>query len=225
MKAVQIDGPGRVAIIDVPEPTPGDGEVLVAVRAAAVCATDRRMAALATHSPRIPGHEIAGILEDGTPVGVHPNLGCGRCASCALGLENRCPDHVEIGIQRDGGLAEVGPPSRAPTPWPSRDSPSRRAPLVEPLATVLHAARVLEVRKGYPAVVVGAGSRGICAMWALQAMGAARVVVMQRSRVRRGIAAEMGADGVLGQEGDPGEVLGARPRVALVAASGAEALT
>jgi len=62
-------------------------------------------------------------------------------------------------------------------------------------------------------------------MWALQAMGAARVVVMQRSRVRRGIAAEMGADGVLGQEGDPGEVLGARPRVALVAASGAEALT
>jgi len=71
------------------------------------------MAALGTHAPRVPGHEIAGVLEDGIAVCVHPNLGCGRCASCALGLENRCPDHVDVGIHRDGGLAEFVAVSRA----------------------------------------------------------------------------------------------------------------
>jgi len=177
---------------------------------------------MGTHAPRIPGHEIAGTLEDGTPVGVHPNLGCGRCASCALGLENRCPDHVDIGIQRDGGLAQVVAVPRAHV-VALEGFPIETAPLVEPLATVLHAAKLLEVLEGDPAVVVGAGSLGICAMWALKAMGA-RVIVMQRSPARRGIAAEMGADGVLGPEGDPAGILGARPRLALVAAPGAEAL-
>ena len=137
-------------------------------------------------------------------------------------LENRCPDHVDVGIQRDGGLAEFVVVPRAHV-VALEGFPIETAPLVEPLATVLHAARVLDVRQGDPALVVGAGSLGICGMWALRAMGA-RVAVMQRSAVRRRLAAELGADGVLGPEGDPAEVLGARPRVALVAAPGAEAL-
>ncbi len=223
MQAVRIDGANLVGLVDVPTPERRPDEVLVAVRAVALCATDRRMAALGTHAPRIPGHEIAGLLEDGTPVGVHPNLGCGHCPSCALGLENLCPDHVDVGIQRDGGLAEAIVVPRAHVV--ALDGfPIEVAPLLEPLATVLHAARILEVREGDPALVVGAGSLGVLGMWALQALGA-RVAVMQRSPVRRRLAADLGADGVLGPEGDPADVLGARPRVALVTAPGAEPLT
>ena len=139
MRAVRIEGPRRVATLDVPEPEAAPGEVTVRVRAAAICATDRRLANLGTPEPRIPGHEVAGVLEDGTAVGVQPNVGCGRCASCALGLENRCPDHVDIGIQRDGGLAEliVVPEGHV---VPLDGFPFDLAPSIEPLACCLHAA-------------------------------------------------------------------------------------
>ncbi|HET7235633.1 MAG TPA: alcohol dehydrogenase catalytic domain-containing protein [Actinomycetota bacterium] len=222
MRAVRIDAANRVEIVEVPQPDPAPGEVLVRVRSAGICATDRRMAALGTHAPRIPGHEIAGLLEDGTAVGVHPNLGCGRCAWCAEGLENRCPDHVDVGIQRDGGLAELVTVPRSHV-VPLEGYPIELAPLVEPLATVVHAARVLEAGEGDLAVVVGAGGLGISAMWALQAAGA-RVAVMQRSAARRALAAELGADGVLGPGEDPASILGEPPRLVLVAAPGAEAL-
>jgi threonine dehydrogenase-like Zn-dependent dehydrogenase len=180
------------------------------------------MAALGSHAPRIPGHEVAGTLEDGTPVGIHPNLGCGRCEWCATGLENRCPEHVDVGIHRDGGLAEwVVVPERHVVPL--NGFPMELAPRVEPLACCLHAISLLDVSKGDPALVVGAGSLGILGMWALQADGA-RVAVMQRSEARRRLAAELGADADLGPDGDPGRALGAPPRAALVTAPGADAL-
>jgi L-iditol 2-dehydrogenase len=222
MRAVRIEGPGQVKVVEVETPAPGSGEVLVRVEAAALCATDRRMAALGADVPRIPGHEVAGTLEDGTPVGVHPNLGCGMCEWCAVGLENRCPDHVDIGIQRDGGLAEwVAVPEGHVVPLDG--FPMEVAPLVEPLACCLHAVSLLDVGEGDSALVIGAGSLGILAMWALQAAGA-RVAVMQRSETRRRLAAQLGADAVLGPQEDPELALGGRARAALVTAPGADAL-
>jgi L-iditol 2-dehydrogenase len=223
MRAVRIDGPRQVATLDVQEPEATAGEVSVRVRAAAICATDRRLATQGTPTPRIPGHEVAGLLEDGTQVGVQPNVGCGRCASCALGLENRCPDHVDIGIQRDGGLAEwIVVPERHAVPLDG--FPFDLAPSIEPLACCLHAVTLLGVAGDEVAVVVGAGTLGIIGMWALQAAGA-RVAVVQRSEARRHLAAELGADAVFGPEDDVAEALGSRPAVALVTAPGVEALS
>lgn len=218
MNAVKIVGPRRVAMIDVEPPVPRQAEVLVRVLSASLCATDRRMAALGTHAPRIPGHEIAGVLEDGTPVGVHPNIGCGRCASCAAGFENRCPDHVDIGIHRDGGLAQiVAVPERHVVPLDG--VPIDRASLAEPLATVLHAAGLLAPTVGAEALVVGAGTLGILGMWALRSLGA-RVTVMQRSEPRRALASRLGADAVIGPDDDPPAAMD----VALVTAPGPEPL-
>ena len=106
MKAVRIDGANRVVVAEVPSPEPAPGEVLVRVRASSLCATDRRMARLGTHAPRIPGHEIAGVLGDGTPVGVHPNLGCGRCARTrftSVGYEvvGSTPEQFTERVRRD----------------------------------------------------------------------------------------------------------------------------
>jgi len=166
---------------------------------------------------------VAGVLEDGTAVGVQPNVGCGRCTSCALGLENRCPDHVDIGIQRDGGLAEwiVVPEGHV---IPLDGFPFELAPSIEPLACCLHAVGMLDVAEGNLAVVVGAGTLGIIGMWALQAAGA-RVAVVQRSEARRHLAAELGADAVLGPGDDVAAALGALPAAALVTAPGIEALS
>jgi L-iditol 2-dehydrogenase len=223
MRAIRIGAAGGAELVDLERPEPGPGEALVRVEAAAICATDRKLAAGGASAPVVPGHELAGRLEDGTAVGVHPDIGCGHCASCRTGFENRCPDRVSIGIDRDGGLAEwVAVPERQA--FALDGLPVSVSPLLEPFACCLHAVRLLDVRTDDVAIVVGAGAMGILALWALQQAGA-RVVVSQRSVERRLLAAELGADAVLGPGESAAGAFGEEPRVAIVTAPGAEALT
>jgi L-iditol 2-dehydrogenase len=222
MKAVRVGTGGGAELVVAERPRPGTGEALVRVEAAAICATDRKLVALGAPAPVTLGHEVAGRLEDGRDVGVHPDVGCGSCVFCRAGYENRCPNRVSIGIDRDGGLAEwVVVPERHVLPLDGL--PLELSPVLEPLACCLHAVSLLDVRPGELALVVGAGSMGILSMWALQ-QGGARVAVSQRSPDRRELASELGADAVLA----PGESLAAAfgepPRVAIVTAPGAEPL-
>jgi NADPH2:quinone reductase len=204
MRAIRVGTEGGAELVETDRPTPATGETLVRVEAAAVCATDRKLAAYGAPAPVILGHELAGRLDDGRFVGIHPDVGCGACGFCHAGFENRCPERVSIGIDRDGGLAE----------WVA---------VLEPLACCLHAVRLLDVRRGDPALVVGAGPMGILSMWALQQAGA-RVAVSQRSPERRELAAELGADAVLGPNESAERILGEPPRLGIVTAPGAEPL-
>lgn len=226
MRAVRIEGPGRVVVSDVADPVPGPDEVVVRVAAASVCASDRKLVSRGTVPPLTPGHEVAGWLPDGALVGIHPDLGCGGCDACAAGLENACVRKESVGISRHGGLAElVAVPARHTVPLDTGDV--ALAPLLEPLACCLHAVRQVGAVAGDRALVVGAGAMGLLAMWALQAMGA-RVVVSQRSEVRRRAARELGADLAVGPDttaDELSEALHGPPRVALVTAPGASALT
>ncbi|MGH2681956.1 MAG: zinc-dependent alcohol dehydrogenase [Actinomycetota bacterium] len=222
MRAVQVRGPGDVELAEVPRPEPGHGDVLVRVETAAICATDRRLALRGADAPRIPGHEAAGHLEDGTPVGVHPDVGCGHCEDCRSGFENRCADRRSMGLDQDGCFAEwVAVPSAHAVSLETVDL--RIAPFLEPLACCLHAIQLLKVRPGTLALVVGAGSMGVLCMWALKAAGAV-VAVVQRSEPRRRMALELGADAALWPEDDPQRHLGTSPEVAVVTAPGVEAL-
>lgn len=222
MRAVQITAPGAPRLVEAPPPRPGPGEAVVRVEVAALCATDRKLTANGSTFPRIPGHEIAGRLEDGTLVGVHPDIGCGRCPACRSGLENRCAARVSIGLDRDGGLADL---VAVPEPHlvPLRGVELGLSPILEPLACCLHAVSIMGARRGDTAVVVGAGAMGILCMWALQQAGAT-VAVCQRSRGRRELAAELGADAVLGPEERGAAVLGREPALVIVTAHGAPAL-
>jgi L-iditol 2-dehydrogenase len=222
MRAVRVGTAVGAELIETDRPSPADGDKLVRVAAAAICATDRKLAAGGAAVPVIPGHELAGRLEDGRLVGIHPDIGCGTCRFCRAGLENRCPDRISIGIDRDGGLAEwVAVPERQTLPLDG--VPVELSPVLEPLACCLHAVRLLSVQAGDSAVVVGAGAMGILSMWALQQAGA-RVAVSQRSHGRRELASELGADVVLGPGDSAAAALGEPPRVALVTAPGAEPL-
>lgn len=222
MRAVRVGTGGGAELVVVERPRPGTDEALVRVEAAAICATDRKLVAFGAPAPVILGHEFAGRLEDGRLVGVHPDVGCGRCVFCRAGYENRCPNRVSIGIDRDGGLAEwVAVPERHVLPLDGFSL--ELSPLLEPLACCLHAMNLLDVRPGELALVVGAGSMGVLSMWALQ-QGGARVAVSQRSPERRELAAELGADAVLGPGESVAAVLGEPPRVAIVTAPGGEPL-
>jgi threonine dehydrogenase-like Zn-dependent dehydrogenase len=222
MRAVVVSDPGTAELVETAPPRPRPGEVRVRVATAALCATDRRLAARGADPPRVPGHEAAGRLDDGTAVGIHPDVGCGRCRDCLAGLENRCPDKTSVGLDRDGGLAEwLTIPAAHAIPLAGLDLGI--APMLEPLACCLHALSGLGVRRGEAALVVGAGSMGLLSMWALQAAGAT-VAVAQRSPERRRLAARLGADVALAPDQDPAAQLGGAPSVAVVAAPGAEPL-
>lgn len=222
MKALRISAPGRVEIVSVPDPIPGPGEILVRVDWVGICATDRRLVARPRRPDLVPGHEIAGRAGDGSPVGVHPDVGCGDCLHCRAGFENRCPARCSIGVDRDGGLAElVAVPAGHVVPLDGVEA--SLAPLLEPLACCLHAIDLLGVAPSEPVLVVGAGPMGLLATLALKALGA-RVVVSQRSPERRQHALAVGADAAIGPDEDPRAALGRAPTAAIVTAPTVEAL-
>jgi alcohol dehydrogenase, propanol-preferring len=116
-----LDSPGEpLRAAPVPEPVPGAEEVLIRVRACAVCRTDLHVVDGELPDPKlplIPGHQIVGTVEEvgelverfapGNRVGV-PWLGHtdGTCRYCRTGRENLCDDARFTGYQMDGGYAE-----------------------------------------------------------------------------------------------------------------------
>jgi propanol-preferring alcohol dehydrogenase len=98
-------------VTTVPDPEPGPGQLLLTVKACAVCRTDlhlRDHEIEATKLPVILGHQIVGITEDGRRVGV-PWLGWtdGTCKYCTSGRENLCVNAKFTGRDIDGGYAEL----------------------------------------------------------------------------------------------------------------------
>jgi propanol-preferring alcohol dehydrogenase len=113
-------GSGVVEAVEREVPAARPGQVVVKVRACGVCRTDVHLVdgeLPDVRPPIVPGHEVVGCVEAlgdgvsglavGDRVGI-PWLGysCGRCAQCAAGRENLCPDARFTGYQLDGGYAE-----------------------------------------------------------------------------------------------------------------------
>jgi alcohol dehydrogenase, propanol-preferring len=118
MKAMFLEKTGNpLRLMDVPVPDPLPGQVLIRIRACAVCRTDLHVVDGELPNPKlplIPGHEIVGTIEKGSGrfrnndrVGV-PWLGytCGQCAYCRSERENLCDHALFTGYQIDGGYAE-----------------------------------------------------------------------------------------------------------------------
>jgi len=121
MQAMVLGRPGeRLRLAELPMPEPKSGQVLVKVRACAVCRTDLHVVDGDLAEPKlpiVPGHEIVGEVvragpgvdrfEAGARVGI-PWLGytCGSCRFCASGQENLCDRARFTGYQIDGGYAE-----------------------------------------------------------------------------------------------------------------------
>jgi alcohol dehydrogenase, propanol-preferring len=120
MTAMVLDRPRSSLVLrERPIPTPGHGEVLIAISACGVCRTDLHVVDGDLSDPKlpiIPGHEIVGrviakgndvaALAIGSRVGV-PWLGatCGTCPYCVSGRENLCDRPLFTGYTRDGGFA------------------------------------------------------------------------------------------------------------------------
>jgi threonine dehydrogenase-like Zn-dependent dehydrogenase len=177
VKAVRNAPPG-VEVVDVDEPD-GEGE-LIKVAAVGICASD--FLYLRFGSTQIAGHEIAGVLQDGTAVAVEAIPGCGACDHCAAGNFQFCHTLTEtaLGMTAPGGMSEwFRSPRRTLVPLPARLD-VRDACLVEPGSVAWHGCNLAGVGPETRVAVVGAGAIGILAAAAAQEMGAPDVAIEAR---------------------------------------------
>lgn len=163
MRAVRLSSE-MIRVLDLPEPDPGPGQVLVNVERAGICGSDLHMIAEGFSGVTL-GHEFAGRLEDGTRVAVRPTGACGECDECRSGRTNLCA--LAFGAFH-GGLIDGGWAERvavhASTVFPVPHSISAGgATLVEPLAVAVHGFRRIAVTEGLRVGIIGGGSVGLAA--------------------------------------------------------------
>lgn len=209
-RAAVLHGPKDLRTEDRPVPEPGDGEVLVAVRAVGLCGSDLHYYEHGENGPNVLrqptvlGHEPAGYvvgrgtgdLPDGTPVAVEPAHPCGRCALCRAGRYNLCPSGTCFGSPpTNGALTEhIAVPRDFVHPLPAGLDVKLGA-LVEPLAVAVHAVRRAAVAPGERVLVAGAGPIGVLVAQVAAASGAL-VTVSDVAPARREFAARLGAETV-----------------------------
>jgi 2-desacetyl-2-hydroxyethyl bacteriochlorophyllide A dehydrogenase len=206
VKAALLRRPRDLSIEDTAMAEPGADEVIVRVRMAGLCGTDFRIWSgdRPVAYPRVMGHELIGTVAQvgrdvtrvraGDRVAVEPNYSCGRCPLCREGNRNLCLRRTAIGIDVDGGFAElVRIPERCC--WPlAGDVTDGDVVVVEPLAVVLRAVDRGAVRAGETAAVLGAGTLGLLAAQLLRLRGA-RVLVVSRTARRFALARRHGVEG------------------------------
>ena len=216
MKAVQLlthGTPGQFQFGEIPDPVPGNDEVLVRVRACGVNHLDIWLEQgdlpMPFALPRIGGSEVAGEIlalgEDvdqwrvGDRVAVQSNLYCGTCEFCLRGEDSICLNARLLGIQCDGGFAEmVKVPARCIVALPENLSFEASAALTLAGSTAMHMLTDrAEVRPGDWVLVVGASSGvGSAAIQIARHLGG-RVIATASSAAKRELATRLGAEFVV----------------------------
>src|SRR6202045_1024000 len=176
MKAAQIPKPGGdFQIVEREIPKPGAGQVLIKVQACGICHSDvltKEGAWPGIQYPRVPGHEVAGIIDDlgagvsvwkqGQRVGVGWHGGQdGTCLSCRRGDFRNCRNMKAAGISYDGGYEQyMVAPVEALTTMPEGLSDVEAAPLLCAGITTYNALRHSGAMPGDLVVVLGIGGLG-----------------------------------------------------------------
>jgi propanol-preferring alcohol dehydrogenase len=210
MLGVHFLGHGEISLDEVPRPQPGGREVVVRVKAAAICGTDRENLE-GPGQVTIPGHENAGQvvavdkptwIEVGDRVAINCHVTCGACRHCLHGDLYFC-DHLQvIGGDRDGGFAElVRVPESSCMPIPDDISYEIGALLVDMLGTPFRAAKRADLLPGDHVAIWGAGPIGLGELMVTTRLGAC-AAVMDLSPLRLEMARDLGADLVLNPDED-----------------------
>ncbi len=214
MKAAYYYGKQDIRVEDVPLPDITDNDMLIKVKAAAVCGTDLRIFKfghfkIPEGEKRVLGHEIAGEIvkigknvkgyELGMRIATPPNIGCGHCTWCMKGLNQLCPDYEAFGISIDGGFAEY-----MLVPGYSIDRGNaiiipdelsyEQAALCEPLSCTYNAYESLNTVPGDTVLIIGAGPIGACHVMINKMAGAGKIIVADISAARLHEIKQFGVD-------------------------------
>lgn len=215
MLAMMLDRPEEYRVVDVPMPEPREGQALIRIARAGICATDlatiHGVSPIATY-PLIPGHECAGEIVSapegsgygpGDRVTIFPSVGCGECPACHDGRTNHCPTLKVQGISLPGGcFAEYLATNVEQLVRLPDDVYERFGPLVEPLAVGMHVNRRGGTSKGETVLVVGTGAIGLASALVARAKGAAKVLLVDRFESRRQVTAGFGFEDFSTESGE-----------------------
>jgi len=213
VKAVVIKKPGEATVETIAEPAVTDEGLLLKVRMIGLCGSDlnsfRGMNPLVAF-PRIPGHEVAATIVDGSKlhatlgagvnVTMSPYTNCGRCAACVRGRPNACQFNETLGVQRDGALTEyiVMPAEKL---YPAHLTLTELC-LVEPLTVGFHAAARGRVAPEDSVAVFGCGGVGLGVIAASHGYGA-KTIGVDVSDEKLSLARKAGADHAVNVRSQP----------------------
>lgn len=207
MKSLVWQGPEKMSVEEMAEPTAEAGKVVLRTGAAGICGSEIEgyLGRMGNRTPPlVMGHEFAGTAVsvgagvdaswEGKRATVNPLLACWGCRLCRSGLDNICPNRTMIGIQHPGGFAEyVLVPEPALREVPD-DLTIESAALAEPFANGVHAIRLGAERGSVErVVVVGGGTIGLMCMQAALLSGIPNVSVVELHEGRREQAKKLGA--------------------------------
>ena len=217
MLAVRSHAVGEpLRIEEVPLPEPTGSEVRIKVAGCGVCHTDLHIARtdrIRVERPITLGHEIAGWIDasgadaaadlrrarlsSGDPVVVFGGWGCGACAQCAAGEEQRCDRSASPGFQRDGGYAEylLVPHARYLVPLGELD-PVQAAPLADAGLTPWRAVQRARpwLTAGARVLLIGLGGLGQFGLQYLRRLPDLTIAVRELNPDKLTLADELGAD-------------------------------
>ena len=208
MRAVQVSRPGGpLELVEREVPQPGPRQVRVKVQACGLCHSD----ALTKEGhwpgiayPRVPGHEIAGVIDAvgsevprwkaGQRVGVGWLGGyCGHCESCRRGSFITCANQQITGITMDGGYEDfVVVPFEGLALIPDEISAVDAGPLMCAGITTFNSLRNSDARGGDRVAIVGIGGLGHLAVQFASKMGF-HTIAIARGRDKEPLARQLGA--------------------------------
>lgn len=207
MRTAVLERPGKIVVCEQPRPVPGDGELLVRVRAALTCGTDLK-AYVRGHAlipmPGPFGHEFSGVVDAagrgvrrfrrGDPVMAVHSAPCRTCVSCGQGRHNLCTDIMETKVL--GAFSEYVLIPRHIVSQNVFRKPDhldfREAAFLEPLACVVHGMTPCRIGPSTTVLVIGAGPIGLLHLLLARAQGA-RVLITGLEPERLSLARRLGA--------------------------------
>lgn len=206
MKANVLRDWEHLELMEVPKPSPGEGEVLIRVLYAGICGSDVTVyhhRHLTATVPRIMCHEILGVVEEintadevkyqvGDRVVVHPLGECGKCPACLNGDFHVCYNLRIMGLHMDGGFAEFVCAEAKRVFKVEEDIPDRVAILTEPLAVGFHACSRAELAAGERVLIIGGGPIGILCGVCARYFGASKVVIAELNPERLELIQSLG---------------------------------
>jgi len=194
---------------EIPVPEPKSKEVLVKIKAAAICGSDLRLykwtpkiRSLVKSLPFVPGHECSGVVEKvgkevkavkpGDKVAAETHITCGKCWQCRHDRPHTCQNMELFGHTVNGCFAEYCIIPLVSTRRVPEDLPFEKGCLLEPMGIPLRAVYEGEV-EGDSVVVIGCGPIGQFAVGISGIKGAEKIIATDINEKRLNLARRMGA--------------------------------